>query len=934
MPLFEKKKNSLLRLFLVVILAFGAGLNNLQASHNLAGQITYIKTAQNTYEITLTTYTDPAPANVDRCEADFIIYDQNGVVVANINAVPRSNGTANDPKYPNLNCNPPAKAGEYVLGTIKKNVYVFTYKFSGPGNYVVTYSDHARWGTIINMANPGSTTFHVNCLIRNSNAVGSNDSPIFLQSPLTFACTGKLWTHNPGGFDKEGDSLAYHLIPNQKALNTPVDLYKYPSQFGGAFYQDPLTGELTWDTPQQPGAYNVAFVLEEYRNGVLIGEAVRDMVIFVEPCLNDPPIIEALDDTCVQAGDTLVFDFKVWDPNPTDSIYFYLDNGGNGLNGPFNASVVPGATITFNPPISNLVFPVRGKQLDTIRGTITWPTTCGDIRKSFYQIDMLAHDNFNYNSYGNPTSNTTMLTANHIVKIWVTPPRVTGLELQTGPHLVNLSWDKFTCPNAYGYHIYRRFGGGGILDTVCCDQTPESAGFERIYSTVPPNGLDETTYTDNLQGVNIAGEVCYLVVAYFDQNQLSCPSNLACVVLNTQTFLMTNDSVDVTDAASGSIFLSWSQPDTSVLDQVFFPPPYTYDLFRADGITGVNFTKVNASPLAFNDTTFLDQGLNTVVQGYNYYVQLNDAQQVLNPTATASSIFLKTTPGDKQIKLSWREIVPWYNEIYYIYRLDSSQGPNYVLIDSVPGSLASNHTYLDTGLTNYQEYCYYVLSKGQYENLSGVKNPLENASQKVCAVPLDLTPPCISGTDIDTSRNCVELSINFYFSELDSTCAGDLDHFNIYLSDQPGGPYSLYTTLSPGQQSYTINGLTSIADCYAISAVDTVGNESDFIEYCFQNCPVFAPSNVFTPNGDGFNDWFSPFLTRSVRVNKVLIFDRWGDLIYQSNPVEPHQLWNGIRSDGIPANEGVYYYVIEYEDILLLGNEQHKPLIGYVTLLR
>ena len=56
------------------ILVLLVGWGHLHATHNLAGQITAEYLGNNTFEITLTTYTDPAPAGVDRCAASIEIW--------------------------------------------------------------------------------------------------------------------------------------------------------------------------------------------------------------------------------------------------------------------------------------------------------------------------------------------------------------------------------------------------------------------------------------------------------------------------------------------------------------------------------------------------------------------------------------------------------------------------------------------------------------------------------------------------------------------------------------------------------------------------------------------------------------------------------------------------------------------------------------------
>lgn len=84
--------------------------------------------------------------------------------------------------------------------------------------------------------------------------------------------------------------------------------------------------------------------------------------------------------------------------------------------------------------------------------------------------------------------------------------------------------------------------------------------------------------------------------------------------------------------------------------------------------------------------------------------------------------------------------------------------------------------------------------------------------------------------------------------------------------------------------------------------------------------------NAFTPNGDGLNDYFNtPWF--GVKEYHVMLFDRWGMLIYES--FDPDFRWYGVFK-GEPCQEGVYTYVIEARGYL---SEKVKRA-GTVTLMR
>ncbi|HHG84521.1 MAG TPA: hypothetical protein ENJ82_07220, partial [Bacteroidetes bacterium] len=864
---------SLPQIFLSVLVLALLSATPLYASHNLAGDITYEYLGNNTIEITVATYTDPSAALVDRCLIDIEIWNAAGTVkITDLSNIPRTNGPfGTDPQFA-ITC-PNQNMGEYIIGSVKRNEYKVNYTFPGPGWYLIRYTDLARLDNIVNMSNSGSQAFFIETSVLINGLLGEENSPQFLNHPIDDACTGRLWTHNPGGWDPDGDSLNYRFVDCRQydppSIPSPITCAGYiiPSQFGsnGPITIDPTTGLITWNVPQNAGIYNIAYVIEEFRNGILIGFSFRDMAIYVYPCNNNPPVIEAITDTCIYAGDTLVIDFEAWDPDfsppnppPGDSIYFYLNNNGSNNNGPFSVATNP-AQIVITEPMGLSIppnFPI--KHNDTIRGRITWETDCSHIRPAFYQIDFYAHDNISY--YGSQ-----LLSANHIIKIRVIPRPVTGLVAVAANREITLNWDPHPCDSILRYEIYRRIGGGGyVQDTVCCDGDPSMQGYTLIGTTA---GRNNTTFVDDNNGQNFdyGQDICYLVRAVMLNGATSCTSNEACVQIEKDFPVLVKDSIHTT-GSNGRISVAWSVPKVDPI----FPAPYSYSLYRANDISGIPAWSLIQSGIPFTDSSFSDVGMNTASQGYRYRVDVLDANDdLIGEGNMGSSIYLSIVPGDKQLQLSWREFVPWTNRIYYIYRADNFTAP-LMLIDSVMGSGGSVHRYLDTGLENFEDYCYVVVSEGEY-GLPEVQDSVRNASQKMCETPQDLDPPCIGTVVFDTMRNCRTHTIIFDWSNPDSTCGADIDFWTIYRADNESSPYVQIAVVDSGVNFYSVPGLSTLADCYGITATDTNGNESAMVIYCFENCPEVILSNVFTPNNDGVNDYFAPIKDRNIQIFEVMI---------------------------------------------------------------
>lgn len=94
---------------------------------------------------------------------------------------------------------------------------------------------------------------------------------------------------------------------------------------------------------------------------------------------------------------------------------------------------------------------------------------------------------------------------------------------------------------------------------------------------------------------------------------------------------------------------------------------------------------------------------------------------------------------------------------------------------------------------------------------------------------------------------------------------------------------------------------------------------------------VYAP-NAFSPNDDGVNDVFKLFVSPDISILsfKLIIHDRWGNLIFQST--DPELGWDGsLRGNLANPDTYIYAYTIEYEDENGVGRQVNG---GTVNLLR
>ncbi|MDP1802875.1 MAG: gliding motility-associated C-terminal domain-containing protein [Bacteroidota bacterium] len=68
--------------------------------------------------------------------------------------------------------------------------------------------------------------------------------------------------------------------------------------------------------------------------------------------------------------------------------------------------------------------------------------------------------------------------------------------------------------------------------------------------------------------------------------------------------------------------------------------------------------------------------------------------------------------------------------------------------------------------------------------------------------------------------------------------------------------------------------------------------------------------NVFTPNGDGSNDVFFLKVANVAEINAI-IFDRWGNKVYESTSTTGNIEWDGKSSAGKELPAGTYFYIIK-----------------------
>jgi len=96
------------------------------------------------------------------------------------------------------------------------------------------------------------------------------------------------------------------------------------------------------------------------------------------------------------------------------------------------------------------------------------------------------------------------------------------------------------------------------------------------------------------------------------------------------------------------------------------------------------------------------------------------------------------------------------------------------------------------------------------------------------------------------------------------------------------------------------------------------------------HCPDITVPNVFTPNGDQYNDYFYAIGEYTEQFH-LMVFNRWGQLLFETNDM--NEKWDG-KNNGTKCPQGTYFWVVDCRYYSLNGDFVDHELKGTVTLIR
>lgn len=219
---------------------------------------------------------------------------------------------------------------------------------------------------------------------------------------------------------------------------------------------------------------------------------------------------------------------------------------------------------------------------------------------------------------------------------------------------------------------------------------------------------------------------------------------------------------------------------------------------------------------------------------------------------------------------------------------------------------------LETSTFNSENKYTWLIPTGNLQSQSQNGAVFTFGTVGIHPVSLTVTPvsPCvpISITDsIRIHRPVADISLAF---EGDSLCSDQLVTFTSKFNDQytfNWEPSSLFDS----NTNRIVSAILPTDTTVTLMVTDTIGCSGfDSKQIDLKNCcKVYVP-NAFTPNFDDENDFFMPIVESSVNVERFLVYNRWGQIVFEAD--DTVKAWDGHFKE-LPMHSDTYFYVVQYK---------------------
>lgn len=870
--------------FVIVALSY----TTTTASHIMGSDITYKCIDKLKYEVTLKIYRDCNGINLTSSQQLNLICAQGGFSTKtfNIPVIKINDITGIDKSCP-LIAQSRCSGGQSPYG-IEEHIYKTTIDLSPWGSlcteFVISISISARNKAIT--TGGANKTFYTEATIY-TDLDKCNSSPQFTTPPTALICAGKDFVFNNGAIDNIDEDILTYSFTDPLALRTLPINYSHPfsskmpltflgfpnttQALPGGFHLDPNTGNINFRPMIANEVTIMVLEVVEWRiiNGTkrIVGKTRRDIQINVLNCNNNtPPTIKGESDT-VCTGTTLCIPISANDINSADKV-----------------------TLTWNAGIPGAVFNVYKSSNPLIDSAVVcWTPKPEQARDEPYFFTITATDN------SCPLQGRAVKAISVFVKQGVKPDFTINDSIQCEK---NHSFDFVNAtPNKNDYTFKWLFTDGKqIYATDVKGITFNNVG--RHTASLIVNESNGCISAANKQFVIHPSpsnnfNPSPLKTQYCITNPPSTYSLLPIPTggIFTGKYIVNNaytPTLAGTDTVAYSITQNGCTSDTLVPIKLFATPQASFTMSDSEQcITHNQFDFINTSTIQNGSYTnrwwFSDGQSSTNESVYNvkfddtkrYYINLVVTSDNGCADSTQKSVVVLAEPNPDFFGL----------KDYYC-----QQKPILQLLPIQPGG-----TFIGKNIIN-NKYVPSILGNDTIKYTIDLYGCYAEKTRYTTVYPV---PVMDIITRVPCYKNPIELDVSFPNST--------------YLWHD-GSTLPTYTINQTGQYSVALYNV-----CDTIEKTITVSD-------CFYS---IVPTG-FTPNGDGLNDVFLPFIQNAESM-LFEIYNRWGEKIFESDDLAVG--WDGTYK-GIHLPEGVYVWTLKaayYDNDLILHKKVDR---GNITLLR
>ena len=750
--------------------------------------------------------------------------------------------------------------------------------------------------------------------LNNATPSGYNNSPTFTSLPTPFYCINIPQEYNQGSVDPDGDSLVFNLANalQQQNMNSAT-VVPVTYQFGysathplsaaaGTFSYNSLNGQLGF-TPDNVQTSLVLNKVTEYRAGVKVGSAMREMNFIVLGTCNNTPPSGDIDSPSTVGGSAVAGDANTIYacPGSPDISFHIYPHDPDGVVYVSLAGVPSGATAT-----------ITGDSTDTPDIFFFWNTASLSVGNYTFYVT--------YRDDGCPLSSAQ--TEAYTIRI-TDPPLISAAQL-----------GRTDCQHKALVQYTASLGSIPRTITVAQNGIALHTVTDTSGTALDSLAAGDYTITVTSAGLNCASQVAFVVV---DSGRYPYPPLLTSPV----QYCKGDSASQLTMQAAGGGSIQWYSathqllpnaptPNTAVDGNTVFYVAQTVGVCSQSPTDSVlvqvttrptaTFTAAPSQVCARSPVTLQFTGTTTNIANVVFNWQTDGADSTIG-TGEGPLTVIWDTAGQKTITLQVTEngcpSLPYQQQ---------------VLVKPTPVSLftVSNPCQYDPVTVTYdalplddQQYAWSF--PGTSMVTSNGDGPFNLSYAQAGFDTLTLITS-LNGC-ADTFSKAIEVypkpQVETPIKE-DTACFGDV----VYLSATGADTYQwlpadkVYTSPSTGQlfirvtepSTYTVIG-TTIHGCTDTATV----TYTDVIACC-----TFSFPDAFTPNGDGKNDGYSPIIYGNQLWYNFSIYNRWGQCVFHSQ--DPSQQWNGTVG-GKPCDVDTYYYQMKAKCLTGKEIEQNGDFI-------